>query len=147
MYLAIDPGAGRTRTIGWAEFSDDGTLHLAGQWTMEEMYAELEKKGDTVTDVIFEQYRIDKGRMSSHVGSEVETIQCIGAIKAWASRNGIRCHGQNRNILKNAEMMFGIKMPKDHTYSHQISAMLHGMHYLHSRGLYQTVLERKHGQN
>lgn len=148
MYLAIDPGAGRKDTIGWALFGGDGILLEMGQVTFDGL---VEKLGEwsrlTITHVIVEEYRIRSQRIQTHVGSKVETIQTIGAIKFWARSHRIIIVEQPATILPIAQKWFQIKMPADHSISHQISATLHGMYWLHRQGIIPTALEEKYARN
>lgn len=144
MYLSIDPGAGRTDSIGWALFNTRGHLTEAGQTTFDGLVEMLEnwvKNGVVMETVVCEDYRIRRSKISSHVGSRVETIQTIGVIRGWCARNNFKMHLQPSRILPIAEKHFGITMPSDHTQSHQIAAILHGLWYLHSIGKVKTVLE------
>jgi hypothetical protein len=142
MYVAIDPGAGRTTTIGVAEFKNSGSLTSLHQFTWEEFNEFLESLDPKeVKKLIVEDYRIQKHKLTSHVGSRVETIQTIGAIRGWAHRYRIEIVFQRSNILEVAQLWFDIKIPSDHSRSHQISALLHGLFYLHSIGLARTKLE------
>jgi hypothetical protein len=146
LYIAIDPGAGRTNSIGWAIFLNDGRPAGMGQLTYEGLVDKLynELNNIPVALVICEDYRIRREKISSHVGSRVETIQTIGTIRAWCQLKNIKLELQKSNILRLAEKQFGIAMPTDHTQSHQYSALLHGFWYLHRIGKAKTVLEREH---
>lgn len=145
-YLAFDPGAGRTDSIGYVLFNPNGTMREIGQLTYDQL---LQKMTDweklPIAAVVCEDYVIRRNKASSHVGSRVETVRVIGAIKLWAERTlKTKFVLQMSNILTNAQLQFNITIPSDHTVSHQISALLHGLTYLHSIGKAKTFLEREY---
>jgi hypothetical protein len=144
-YLAVDPGAGRTDTIGYAVFDFEGSLIDLGQLTFEDFSDWLEEHvEDEFEKIICEDYRIRRDKIKSHVGSRVETIQTIGVIRAFARRKKIEIVFQEARILGPAQLHFGIKIPTDHSQSHRYCALLHGMEYLHSIGKAKTVLEKEY---
>jgi hypothetical protein len=143
MYLAVDPGKGSTDSIGWATFSDEGKLIGMGQDTLTKFIMRLESF-EGVQHVVWEEYKIFRKRLQAHANSKVETIQTIGMIKSWAIRNNISWSEQKSEILNPAQNLFQIKMPADHRESHQVSALLHGLHYLWTIGLIKTALEEQH---
>lgn len=141
-YYSFDPGAGRSDTIGRAKFDDYGCLMEMGQCTFDELVVYLEKQDPEEGDVcIYERYIIKPHKLTSHKGSRVETVQTIGAIKSWAIRNKLEIVEQPDSILAVAQLWFDLKMPSNHSISHQISATLHGMYYLKMQGKIMTALE------
>lgn len=140
MYLAIDPGAGFSDTIGVAKFDATGNMVMCSQMTLPQFIPFLEGQTE-VTHVVYEEYKIRRGTAKKHTGSKVETIQTIGAIKSWCMRNKVPFTEQSSQILTGAESLFQIKMPVDHRQSHQVSALLHGMFYLYNMGIIKSALE------
>jgi|ERR1044071_2265025 hypothetical protein len=146
MLLAVDPGAGRTKTIGVAIFSmPNGSLQELEQFTFEEFDAFLlSDKVNECSVVVYETYQIRRSHAKAHVGSKVEVVQSVGLLRAFANRNSIEIHEQPSRILPLAAQWFQIEWPmKDHSKSHSVSAMLHGMHWLKKNGYIKTVLEQK----
>jgi hypothetical protein len=144
---AFDPGAGHSNTIGYARFEDGGDLLDIGQLTFDGLVHFLEGQTPVAGDVVvYERYIIKPHKLQSHKGSRVETIQTIGAIRSWAIRHKLKVVEQADSILSIAQMWFQIKMPTDHAMSHQISATLHGMYYLHLQGIIPTELEKQYAQ-
>lgn len=145
-YLAIDPGAGFKDSIGVAKFSATGQAVLAVQYTFDDFVDFLEAQTD-VGFIIFEEYRIRRNRMQSHVGSKVETIQTIGVIKSWCRRKKVPFIEQPSGILSIASQWFQIKWPiPDHANSHYVSATLHGLYALKLMGVVKTALEAEIGK-
>jgi len=143
MLLAVDPGKGSVPSIGWALLHNEtGDLIDMGQDKFGDFVARLERL-EGVSHVVWEEYRVFAKRAKQHSGSKVETIQTIGAIKAWATRKGVTFSEQRADILPSAQNLFQIRMPADHRQSHCISALLHGMFYLYSKGIIQSALEKE----
>jgi hypothetical protein len=140
VYLGIDPGAGYSSTIGVVKFSATGDMLAIHQFNYADFLTWLESQTNVIA-VVNEEYRIRRDKVSSHVGSKVETIQTIGAIKSYCHRNNVPQVEQRSNILPVAEKLFQIKMPKDHSVSHQISALLHMMFYLYNNQIIKSALE------
>jgi hypothetical protein len=142
--LAVDPGEGRNKkTIGVAILdSDRDSVVSVDQFDMEEFISYLEQL-EHIDVVVHEDYRIRKNRATHHIGSRVETVQCIGALRSWCTRNGIPLYKQESYILPTAEKFFNMKLPSNHDQSHYVSALLHGMFYLNKLGLWKTYLERE----
>lgn len=131
MLLAVDPGEGNVDSIGAALLnSATGDIHFMGQFTFDNFVNWLETLVD-VTELLWEDYRIFKKKAKAHTGSRVATVQCIGVARSWAIRNGIPYSHQPSDILGAAQNLFQIKIPDDHTISHQFSAVLHGKYYLY----------------
>lgn len=143
MLLAVDPGAGRTATIGVAIFElPSGQLKDLQMFTMEAFDTFLLNL-EGITQVVYETYQIRRSKASAHVGSKVEVVESVGLTKAFARRNKIPFDEQPSSILPIAEKWFQIKMPGDHSKSHHISALLHGMYWLKQNGYIKTVLEKE----
>ena len=141
MYLAVDPGRGRVDSIGVATFESDGTVVQMGQFTLPDFTVWLEKL-PRIEAIIYEEYRIYKRMAKAHIGSRVETVESIGTIKSFATRRGYTCLvAQRADILGAAQKLFQIKLPADHTVSHQYSALLHGLYYLYGKGIIKSALE------
>lgn len=67
-----------------------------------------------------------------HGGSRVETIQVIGAIRSYATRNGIVVVMQSRRVKRVGYGYLGMKpLPKSrHAESHKFDALAHGEYYM-----------------
>lgn len=146
-YLSVDPGKGAKDSIGWAMWDNKGDLLRMGQSTLDDFVDMLENLDTTrMILCIWEEYRIFAKRAIQHTNSKVETAQSIGYLKTWCYRKTIPYIEQKPDILTGAARLFGVEMPKDHTQSHQFSAMLHGLHYLRSQKLAITALEREYAK-
>jgi hypothetical protein len=141
--LAIDPGKGATKTIGLAKFVDN-QLTEAHQMTFPEMVRYInDRENRVVSDIVYESYMVRPDKLKENVGTMVETAQCIGAIRAVAVLYDINLTMQNASILPIASRQFQIKIPTNHAKSHSFCAILHGMYFLHRRGLIKSALEEK----
>lgn len=142
-YLGVDPGKGGVDSIGYAIVTDDATLIEMGQLTFPQFVMALEtmaKKYEFI-GCVYETYRVFRKKAKAHIGSKVETVQSIGVLKSWALRNNIPVAEQNPDILSIAERHFQIKLPEDHTISHQFSALLHVKEWLYRKGIGKSALE------
>ncbi len=142
MYLAIDPGKGAVDSIGAAKFSATGDVLFMGQFTYDDFVPWLEEQKG-ITEVVYEEYRIFARKAKQHIGSKVETVECIGTIKSWCTRHAVPMTSQRSDILPVAEKLFQVYIPADHTISHQFSALLHGLFYLYRLGITKSALERE----
>lgn len=131
MIIAIDPG----KTSGWAVFQGDGTLVGSGQASVKELHSWLtnfeDVYGSEPSTVIIEDYVIlpTKRGMQANIGTKGETMQVIGMIKSFTLGWNCQVVMQSPQIKKLTAMQTGIKVPKDHRYSHSADAILHGFHY------------------
>lgn len=155
--LCLDPG----ETTGWAIF-DRGQLDSCGQWatpTPVEMalfvreseilpYAfvvgeqgEVQPARRGLGLILFEEYRVRGNKYKEHVGSEVVTIQHIGAIKVVAAELGIATAKQSAGMAKG--FATDTKLRRWGLYQtgqrHANDAIRHGCHYL----LFKHAPERR----
>jgi hypothetical protein len=130
--LCLDPGL----TTGWATFRD-GNLEEYGQWDTPEAYT----LADTIYAlhvarfldlIVFESYAVRGNKFKEHVGSEVMTIQLIGAIKVAAHEYGIPFFSQTPAMAKG--FCTDTKLREWGLYQsvgpHARDAIRHGCHYL-----------------
>lgn len=146
-YIAWDPGTVR---IGVAGFYLNGECGAKTQLSISGLDIYLKQLQQFIDDnpdrkpkvFIIEDYRVFKHKAKIHIGSRLETARVSGAIEAFARRNNIEIVFQPSRILGITQMWSGIRMPSDHTKSDQISAFLHGYHYLYNQGIIKPrVLE------
>lgn len=98
--LCLDPG----ETTGWALF-EGIALADCGQWPTPEpqLLAEnIQHLAEiyTLERIVYESYRIRGNKIREHIGSEVVTIQHIGAIKVVADERGIPTTAQTAGMAK-----------------------------------------------
>lgn len=99
--LTLDPGL----TTGWARWMH-GRLVEAGQWATpgpadmaDAIHALVEARG-ALDRIVYEEYRIRGNKFKEHVGSEVVTIQNIGAIKVAADELSTPLWKQGAGLAK-----------------------------------------------
>lgn len=109
LVLCLDPG----ETTGWAVFSQ-GHLILCDQEPtgsepalmadfIEHVQSDVINSATFNTgldQIVYEEYRIRGNKAQQHIGSEVVTIQHIGAIRATADRLGIPVAKQAAGLAK-----------------------------------------------
>jgi hypothetical protein len=99
--LALDPG----ETTGWALFAE-GLLVECGQWDtmnpadLADDVVEVWNLYTGLEHLVYEEYRIRGNRAKEHVGSEVLTIQHIGAVKVVSSELGLPLTKQTAGMAK-----------------------------------------------
>lgn len=129
-FISFDPGSSSTGVAEWsyAEAAATGRFNVAQEFDYDDLIEYLEEMEELPKEILIEEYRVDPSVPHHH--SKVETIQVIGAIKAWAYRNKIPYVEQSRTILPIAEKWSGWKTKKKHRPD-WLSAALHGYYYLH----------------
>lgn len=98
--LCLDPG----ETTGWALFHGTDFI-TCGQWVTPDpasMASEMKAQRAVwgLDRIVFEEYRVRGNKYKEHVGSEVVTIQNIGAIHVVADELGIPTFKQSAGIAK-----------------------------------------------
>lgn len=144
----LDPG----ETTGWARFVagdliDCGQEATDGPAAMAEAVRELletMQDSDRRADrIVYEEYRIRGNRAKEHIGSEVITIQNIGAIKVVADELGVPVTKQGAGLAKGFATdtklrHWGLYQPG---MRHSNDAIRHGIYYL----LFGFGRKRVHG--
>lgn len=142
MYIAFDPGP----VTGWCRFNNRGQEIDMGQVKLEELAVALELWPTVATrKIIIEKWEIIPGKMGAQIGratkAKIPTIEAIGVIKSWAQRKGVAVEMVSPRNLMAAQKWTQVKLPKDHTQSHQIAAFLHGARWLIDQDMRPTALE------
>ena len=126
-YLALDPG----HTTGWATFDEDGNSSAVGQVKgLEGLHTFLSNITPHPEIIIFENFKLFGWKAAQQSGSQLETVQAIGVIKAACFGWGRIPFDQNPNIKPIAERYSGVKANKNHAESHKDDAYNHGIYYL-----------------
>jgi hypothetical protein len=131
--LTLDPG----ETTGWALF-DKGQLVEGGQWRtlspaiLADRIAEVIGEVPNLSLIVYEEYRVRGNKFKEHVGSEVVTIQHIGAIKVVADELGIplvkQTAGMAKGFATDAKLRrWGLYQPNQR---HFVDAIRHGCYWL-----------------
>ena len=129
----MDPG----ETTGWALFRH-GQLQAWGQWPTpgpadlaDSIYA-LTAEAGPLSRLVYEEYRVRGNKFNEHVGSEVVTIQHIGAIKVVADELGVPLTKQTAGMAKG--FATDAKLRNWGLYQrglkHANDAIRHGVYYL-----------------
>lgn len=133
-YVSIDPGKGRKDTIGTCTWDLQGVVLDMRQLTLPELDEFLDLLPPVgVLKLIIEEYIVNP--RVPHGGSKVETARVIGQLAYWARKHQVEVQMQPSTVLPVAQKHSGVKIPKDHSVSHQISAYLHGYEYLLRQGI------------
>lgn len=100
--LTLDPG----ETTGWALWRGLD-LERCGQWATPEPDMLVDEINTleivlklTLSRIVYEEYRVRGNKYKEHVGSEVVTIQHIGAIKVVAAELGVPIFKQSAGMAK-----------------------------------------------
>lgn len=137
MLLAFDPGD----TTGVAEFTSDGKLMAMLQMNMDELINYLNKFNKTVDTVVVEDFVLFAKRAQKQAGSRMKASQAIGLIRGFAARHEAKLVIQQANIKPIALKQTGIRLPSQHSKTHQYDAYLHGAYYLIGKGIMKTKLQ------
>lgn len=134
IYVSVDPG----RTVGVATWTEQGELITKVKMPIDAfetwLLAFIRNDKVEVLAFIVEEYRIYAHTATAHIGSKVETIQCIGKIKIVAKELGVPVVEQPATILNGAAKWAGVKRTARH-WPDDVSAYLHGYYYLHKKKL------------
>lgn len=137
LLLTLDPG----ETTGWAEFDlTNGSLLGDGQFStkhpadMADLITSMNESAlpFPLVTVVFERYKVYGTHASQHIGSEVMTIQHVGAIKVVTDQLDLRCvgqwAGQAKQFATDAKLRrWGLYRPNR---PHANDAIRHGIYYL-----------------
>lgn len=148
--LALDPG----ETTGYAALGPQGMRgtplngampfgQLVGLERLSRfLFSQNPKDFDAV---VIESYTILPTKISSHVGSEVETVQAVGICKAFAYCAGIPFHMSSPTKNPIYAKWSGMNPEKmgSHSKTHWVYAYNHGYGYLVEKGLASTVAKEK----
>ena len=132
--LAIDPG----RMNGIAIFHGK-IVHWIGQVHIDDLpdflFSQAEEyRGDEV-QVVYENFKLMRGKALQQSGSTMEASQAIGQVKMIAAKNKWPVADQAPAIKPIAEKWSGMKAPSDHKISHQVDAYNHGVYWLVKNGM------------
>jgi hypothetical protein len=100
--LTLDPG----ETTGWAVWTHCRLVACGQEYTgsdpalMAEFVRGMDEAFGPLELIVFEEYRIRGNKARQHIGSEVVTIQHIGAIKVVASDLEIKLWQQSASEAK-----------------------------------------------
>lgn len=141
--LALDPG----ETTGYAVLDSDGSIRKTPMPTgdmpfgllsgLERLTKFLFKQNPKDFDaVIIEKYTVLPTKVSSHIGSEVETVQAVGICKAFAYCAGIPFHLSSPTKNPIYAKWSGMNPEKmgSHSKTHWVYAYNHGYGYLVEKG-------------
>lgn len=140
--LAIDPG----EKFGWATADFSSAIFAVGTHGItpaKEFIVKLFEVVDTYDVVVFESYRISSvpARLKAHAGSDVPTLQYIGAIRAacWLNPT-VRCIDQAPATKKTADSTMPnwlrekiAALPRAHDDSHDGDALRHAWFFYWKR--------------
>lgn len=137
--IGIDPG----KMNGIAIFNGDGSVDGYGQMDLDELLDWTTEYEEPVSAVIVEDFILFKKRAIQQSGSRMHASQVIGMMKSFAKRKDAFFLLQKSDILPTAEKISGVKMPADHSISHQISAYNHAYFWMHKAGIVRSALEKE----
>lgn len=101
---------------------------------------EKEYEGKEVV-IVYENFKLMRGRALQQSGSAMETSQVIGQLKMIATKAGWKIYDQAPNIKSIAVKWSGTPAPKNHAISHQVDAYNHGIYWLVKNGMRKIETE------
>lgn len=133
-YVALDPG----KDIGWATFDGTGEVIRFGTIRKDEgregLYNFLKELPKGIT-VIVENYLLFPDKAKAQYWDPMETVRVLGVLEFYCYLAGSTLIQQPSNIKPIAYMWAGITPAKNHRFSHQLDAMVHGIYYLQKNGI------------
>lgn len=135
LLIAIDPG----KTSGVALFRNGQVADL-GQHGLDSLIDYLENLSPTTNSkrrlvIVYENFRLRKGKALQQSGSMMEASQVIGICKAFAKRNGFEIYTQEPNIKPIAQKWSKVVPKGSHNLSHSVDAYNHGFYWLVRQGM------------
>ena len=128
--LAVDPGKVNGISIFRAgKVVSIDQVHLDDLPTFLSKFKDDYGHRDNVV-VVYENFKLFKGRAIQQSGSSMEASQAIGQLKMVAAQNRWKIYDQPPSIKPIAQKWSGSKPPKNHSQSHQIDAYNHGVYWL-----------------
>ncbi len=137
--IGIDPGL----MNGIATFYGDGRPKGLGQLTLDEMVEWADSYEPEVSVLVVEDFVTFKKRALQQAGSRQHASQVIGLMKGFAKRKKAHLVLQPASILDTAVKWSQVKMPSDHSISHQISAYNHAYYWMVNAGVIETKLVKE----
>lgn len=137
--LAFDPGD----TTGVCEFNERGQVLRLFQLSFDDLLKFLNDYPGPVMQVVCEDFILFRKKARQQSGSKMKASQAIGMIKAFALRKEAPLAMQGSDIKPMAMKFSQIKMPSNHSESHQYDAFLHGYYWLVKNGMIKTRLQEQ----
>ncbi len=136
MILSCDPGD----TTGWVIWSDDGQELYSGQMEADEFIEHLAQpdRFPDLKTVVYEDFRLFRGRAQAQTGSRFKASQVIGALKMLSSMTKAKQVRQETGNRDLGYKFMGEKQPTNHKISHVTDAKAHGYYYLVRSGIRLT---------
>jgi hypothetical protein len=129
--LAIDPG----NTTGYAYFDSKGVINEWDQIPggVEGMVGFMMDWHKPLDTLVVEDYRVrgDVQGLKANVGGQLETVQVIGALKAWAFNTKWEFILQAPQLKRMGEKYSNLRPTGAHNNnSHKVDAYNHGYYWL-----------------
>lgn len=137
MQAWFDPG----NTTGVCIFNDDFLPVQFMQLSLEELMDWVGEFEGTFEVVGYEQFIVFRQKAHTQVGSKMAVSQAIGVIKMLARKTKAELVVQKPDIKSVALRWSGIKMPSQHSQTHQWDAFLHGYYYNRKKGNIKSEVE------
>lgn len=136
MILSCDPGD----TTGWTIWSDDGQELYSGQMEADEFIEHLAQpdRFPGLKTVVYEDFRLFRGRAQAQTGSRFKASQVIGALKMLSSMTKAKQVRQETGNRDLGYKFMGEKQPTNHKISHVADARAHGYYYFVRSGIRLT---------
>jgi hypothetical protein len=142
-YASFDPGK-ITGWCLWALVDNKAMLLNKGQADKDELIDLLETEPfKNVHTVITEDFVLFSWKAKQQAGKTMPAPEIIGVIESYVRRGKRRHIKQPSNILPIAEKITQVKMPKNHSVGHWVSAFLHGAYFFVKEGKYETPLAKQ----
>jgi hypothetical protein len=135
--LSVDPG----KHVGWALWNSAGRLLDHGIVEIDEFKILLRHNHfKTPSDIVYEDFRLQKFRAERQSQSRMEASQVIGMLKLYGSIVGARVVAQELEARDLGYMHSGLEPSKNHDHSHDLDAIAHGYYFLESVGIQPHAL-------
>jgi len=129
--IFFDPGD----TTGICVFDEDWGIEKLMQLSLDELIQWAANYEEPVDIIGYEKFIVFRQKAMQQTGSKMKVSQAIGVIKMMAARLKVKALIEQAPDIKPIALRWSkIKMPSQHSQSHQWDAFLHGFYFAYKNG-------------
>ena len=134
MIMSIDPGD----TTGFARWYGDGTLIDKQKMPYEDFLGYLAHVNG-ISAIVYEDFRLRRGKAVAQSGSKFPAVQVIGAVKLYSLMHHVPNFAQSPQIMKIAALQSDTVIPLASHIDDDVAAYLHGWYWFAAKGILKPL--------